>query len=357
MALTSYQRIANGDIDPESPVTTSLVTLLRDNPISMLVQAPSAPDMMLRRDPLIMNHGYGSNALVWNSTQDIDFPVIECQSLSIEGGAGVTVSFKRPVTIIRAIETITIDAIIDSSGSTIVGSGESGGASGAGGAGGGSSGSISSGRAGGDGRDGGNSQFESILGGAGGAAAVSGAYNQGSPGADGVDMNAAFNLTLGQLLSYYSKGGANGGNGGEGGDRVEYGYTGPDIVYAGTRGGYGGVGGGLLILIAPTIIFDTQAQVLMQGEDGEKGLNYNQWSPTTYTGSGGGGGGGGGSLVAVTQGVNSLIDNALSKNFAGGAGGDRGYGHSNKYYGDGGIGGVGGNGALYNIELERADEL
>jgi len=41
--MTTYTAIPNGDIDPESPITTGLMTLLRDNPIAMFEKATGAP--------------------------------------------------------------------------------------------------------------------------------------------------------------------------------------------------------------------------------------------------------------------------------------------------------------------------
>ena len=41
--MTTYAGIPNSDIDPESPVTTSLVTALRDNPVAITEGASGAP--------------------------------------------------------------------------------------------------------------------------------------------------------------------------------------------------------------------------------------------------------------------------------------------------------------------------
>lgn len=40
---TAYTAIPNADIDPESPITTGLITLLRDNPIAIAEGAAGAP--------------------------------------------------------------------------------------------------------------------------------------------------------------------------------------------------------------------------------------------------------------------------------------------------------------------------
>ena len=42
----SYTNIPNGDTDPDSPLTTGLVTLLRDNPISMIEGGAGAPRIL-----------------------------------------------------------------------------------------------------------------------------------------------------------------------------------------------------------------------------------------------------------------------------------------------------------------------
>lgn len=41
--MTTYNTIANSDIDPESPITTNLMTFLRDNPIATAEGASGAP--------------------------------------------------------------------------------------------------------------------------------------------------------------------------------------------------------------------------------------------------------------------------------------------------------------------------
>lgn len=43
--MTDYNSIPNSDIDPESPITTTLMTWLRDNPLAMFEAAAGAPRM------------------------------------------------------------------------------------------------------------------------------------------------------------------------------------------------------------------------------------------------------------------------------------------------------------------------
>ena len=45
--MTTYTSIPNGDVDPDSPLTTGLVTLLRDNPIATAEGAAGAPRIQL----------------------------------------------------------------------------------------------------------------------------------------------------------------------------------------------------------------------------------------------------------------------------------------------------------------------
>ena len=347
MALSSYQRIANGDVDPESPVTTSLVTLLRDNPISMLVQAPSAPDMMLRHDPTVMNHGLGTTSLLWNSSRDIEAPITECNTLNITGGAGIVISFKRPFHIIRAVESIYINATMNHNYLTIAvpegnSKGNAGSGAGGGGGGGGWTNNTYLPTAG---VDGDGSQFGGVAGGAGGV--IGTPSTDGGDGGDGASLTVSTVLDLMNLLSYYESGGANGNVGGEGSWSFSTGVVTP------APGGEGGVSGGLLILVAPSIILDTACSFNMQGQNGFDGLDVG--SDLDRGGSGGGGGGGGGSLLAISQGVNSFVDNAAPNNFSGGVGGAAGT--NPIVWRDGGAGGDGGAGRLLNIELDRADEL
>ena len=42
----TYTAIPNGDVDPDSPLTTGLVTLLRDNPIAIAAGDSGAPEIV-----------------------------------------------------------------------------------------------------------------------------------------------------------------------------------------------------------------------------------------------------------------------------------------------------------------------
>ena len=43
--MTTYTAIPNGDIDPDSPITTGLMTLMRDNPIAITEGSAGAPNI------------------------------------------------------------------------------------------------------------------------------------------------------------------------------------------------------------------------------------------------------------------------------------------------------------------------
>ena len=64
--MTTYTGIANGDIDADSPITTGLVTLLRDNPIAITEGAAGAPTIATAAidDDAITAAKLASNAVV-----------------------------------------------------------------------------------------------------------------------------------------------------------------------------------------------------------------------------------------------------------------------------------------------------
>jgi len=55
--MTGFVTIPNSDLDPESPVTTSLMTALRDNPIAITEKAVGAP---------VLGNGYVVTAMIGN---------------------------------------------------------------------------------------------------------------------------------------------------------------------------------------------------------------------------------------------------------------------------------------------------
>lgn len=73
--MPTYTAIPNTQIEPEAPVTSELMTLLRDNPLAIQEGDPTAPKMVSKaRDKAIL---YGSR----NGGGNIDF-----SGLSIYGG-------------------------------------------------------------------------------------------------------------------------------------------------------------------------------------------------------------------------------------------------------------------------------
>jgi hypothetical protein len=56
--MTAWVSIPNGDIDPDSPITTSLITALRDNPIAITEKASGAP---------VLANDYIATAMIANS--------------------------------------------------------------------------------------------------------------------------------------------------------------------------------------------------------------------------------------------------------------------------------------------------
>lgn len=78
--MTTYTTIPDSDIDPESPVTTGLVTKLRDNPIAITEGASGAPSIAI--NAITGRYAFGSNIAlsVPTSTQtditlsDVDDP-------------------------------------------------------------------------------------------------------------------------------------------------------------------------------------------------------------------------------------------------------------------------------------------
>lgn len=80
--MTTYSAIASGDIDPESPLTTTLLTKLRDNPIAIAEGASGAPTMTTAAMPVDEINGslagltlgdVGSYAFLGSSAFNVSF--------------------------------------------------------------------------------------------------------------------------------------------------------------------------------------------------------------------------------------------------------------------------------------------
>jgi hypothetical protein len=70
--MTVFNPIANSDIDPESPITTNLMSYLRDNPLAVAEGDPSAPDInkVMRRTATGTFNGVSSVDLDFSSDSD-----------------------------------------------------------------------------------------------------------------------------------------------------------------------------------------------------------------------------------------------------------------------------------------------
>ena len=70
--MTDYVEVTDAEIDPESPVTTSLLSRLRDNAIAMITGAPGAPRVKpvllhIRHELASGTDGGAAAATTWNT--------------------------------------------------------------------------------------------------------------------------------------------------------------------------------------------------------------------------------------------------------------------------------------------------
>jgi hypothetical protein len=287
--------------------------------------------------------------------------------------SGVTITGASPI-IIFARGTVTING-------TITPDRTAGGAGGSGGAGGNattatpdSSVVANVGKIGGSGVVGGIGFIhDNYLGASGGNGGASGTHassgnqpvNNGGAGGIRVPLQSA---TPSQLMSKIrtsvltnpnSKGGGGSGGAGGGGGGSGSAYCNPS-GFNGGNGGAGGAGGGSVIIMAPTIIFNSGASINsngLAGTNGSVGGNGNSCSGfdsgaggQRYASGGGGGGGGGhgghgGSIMFLYKsltdsGTTSVTGGAHGNGGAGGTGGGSTYS-----YGEGSDGGAGGSGS------------
>lgn len=157
-----------------------------------------------------------------------------------------------------------------------------------------------------------------------------------------------------------------GGSGGSGGGGGGGGSSTGTYAGSGGTGGTGGSGGGSVIIIAPTIIFNSGASILSNGLAGSNGNNGANGS-VGYVGhrrggaGGGGGGGGGGHGGSIMFIYKSLTDSGTT-NVTGGAagtGGSGGAASSGATYAyldssagnSGGGGSTGGTGTLIKLDV------
>jgi len=306
--------IPNGDIDPDSPLTTGLFTDLR-NSISNLADRVGTPTTY---DPDVEDHNHdGDNSkqvanqglFGTGSLGDIAFVasgafpaggVLDYGSLTIAAGATITVP--DGFVVIRCTGDCTINGRIDATGG-----------GGAGGTGGGNAGNpgvqpfdfLGYQTAAGGGS---NTGAANNAGGGGGGAGVGGDGGRGGDGNGATRGTAGTNsyaddaATYGIDDAYWLLQGAafanmRGGGGGEGGNGND-----------GGSGKDGGAGGGTVILLVQGDLSGS-GKILCNGDDGVA-------TPTDQT-RGGGGGGGGGLIYILCEGA---ISGSLDLQAAGGDG-------------------------------------
>lgn len=292
--MTTYSTIADSEIDPESPGTTTLFTKLRDNPLSIAegdATAPSISSSAIGNQLLDLYYlGSGSDgAKTVASSENLVSGEYHYTDLTVNSGQTLGVSSTYGGLVIRCTGTATIAGIISAN--------SKGGA-------GGTAGLSMAGGHGGDGE----------LGGSGGSGGADGSYDSGA-GGDVIIRN-----------SFISGGAAkttdSGGNAG-----TSLAATTPAVrsitafsnglipLYAGGGGGggsgtgdpgAGGRGGGFVIIIADTIDFQSGASITARGGNGSASVN-----------DGGGGGGGGGVVILAAK----TITNEGTITVTGGSGG------------------------------------
>ena len=337
--MTVYAEIADSDIDPESPITTTLMTRMRNNPLAIQEEDATAPLIVFKEDPWLHNFGNSSDILNYTSgiTDIGEAGLIECDTFSLASFAEVR-CYRTPFLIIRAKTSIYIGGTLSISGTTRlaysltdgVALGQRVGGSGGGGGGGGASGNLDDGSNGASG--------ERTLGAAAGAGGGGGHYPaSGSAGSAGATQSAEVQLTVKNCLRQFLNCGANGGAGGKGGNST--GYT-------GGAGGTPTFGGGMIVLIAPSITFIGAGTINASGMNGGSGANGSGAGPDSSGGGGGAGGSGGGAIIFCYK---TLVSDLGTKNVAGGAGGAGGTGPGAAT--DGGVGGAGGDGWAANIQF------
>lgn len=283
--MTTYTSIPAADIDTDSPITTTLMTLMRDNPIAITEGATGAPRVQRAAfDSKVLlkwlyDYGDGSDGAQSWTTGSYATGLWQCTTFNIPASQVATLS-PRGTLVIMAQTSITITGTLNHDG----GGGEGGyfndatGFSGKwiGGNGGAGMYGGSGGGCGSTGGDGGDVLY--VRGGAG----------NGSSGNAGASQSAHVQNTL-KLLT---PGILNAGNRDQAGP--DHGNQGQSSTGGGGGGGHsnnfsdptakGGDGGGLIILISPVITLQAGSFVYARG--------------TTAVNVGGGGGGG--CVIAAT---------------------------------------------------------
>ena len=308
------------------------------------------------------NGADGASTISTNTTLANTNNIKQYTSLTIDATKTLTCGTAGTVKnwLLFATEKITINGTIGLDGKGgLGGAGGGGGAGGAGGPG-NSTEPLAAGSAGGAGAAGSGGIGYNGTGGAGsaGSSGAGGATNNigwstgGGGGGSVASPSAGTNLgdtdeglfktivLAFQNTSHWGTGGTGGSGGGGGGGGAGTNSTGPGATPGGSGGtggpgGAGGAGGGSIFLVAPQIIFGTNASITCQGVAGSNGSNGSAGSPSSF-GPGGAGGLFGGTAAQPGQNSTHTAD-------GGGGGGG----------GAGGAGGTGDNGFIaligYNV--------
>lgn len=283
--MTTYTSIPNADIDTDSPITTTLMTLMRDNPIAVTEGATGAPRVQRSAfDSKVLlkwlyDFGDGSDgAQAWTTAgSTYSTGLWQCTTFSIAAGQTATLS-PRGTLIIMAKTSITITGTLNHDGG--------------GGEGGWENNSVLSGKiSGGNGGAG-------MYGGSGGGGAAGTGYGGsggdvlyargGNPSSAGAAQSSRAKTTMQLLTAGILNATSRSGYGAnyQGGDGQSSTGGGGGGAYADNASAAyrGGNGGGLIILIAPTITLQAGSFIYARGTAGTAGC----------------GGGGGGCVILAT---------------------------------------------------------
>ena len=269
--MTTYTTIPNADVDTDSPITTSLVTALRDNPTAITEGASGAPTIARGAITPGVGHrwfydyGDGSDgAITHSATASIAPGLYQCTTFQIDATYAITLSAMGPL-IICATTSITINGTLD-----VDGQGARGGDANAEG---GQPGMIG-GSGGGAGSGGGSGGDTFMV--AGGVASGAGA----APSTQTINLITAQPPLFHVRRAYDAT--QNRYNGWTEGDCAVGGGGGGGIT---AQSDNGGNGGGVVVLIAPVITVGSSGVITADGGAGD----------ASY-----GGGGGGGAIILAT---------------------------------------------------------
>jgi hypothetical protein len=339
MTLPVFTNIANSAIDPNSPITTELMTAYRDNDEHLeewlgkdYTAAPNHDHNGVNSKLVTQGglFGDGDDGDVTISTATTIDGVKNYNSLTIDDGATLYLEYHGLIKVLTDLDLNTTGRIVCTAPGT---KGLKAGASGPGGDGSSDTGTTTLGATYADtlyaeGGEGGNTPAGDPdahgSGGAGGSGIIGNGGNGGQAGNEGdatggeskYDVAGSVDFGYESLMHPVWKNGIAGGGGGTG-EGID---TGIDSVDGGDGGGC------LTVAVGGDLIGD--GEIECNGVDGENGS-------ITGVDSGGGGGGGGGALAVLVDGT---IDDSPTISADGGDGGN---GSGNDDAGGGGGGGGG----------------